>query len=74
MVADEGTRTSTVSRSILNRMRLPIPPLRKINGGERRIRTFEAFATDLQSAPFLATSWYLSNIPRFENHGILELL
>ena len=30
---------------------MPIPSLRQ-NGGERRIRTFEAYATDLQSAPF----------------------
>lgn len=37
-------------RRILSPVRLPVPPLGQSGWG--RIRTFEAIATDLQSAPF----------------------
>ena len=54
--AGEGNRTLTVSLegfcSTIELHPLIIYSKYRMIGGGRRIRTFEAFATDLQSAPF----------------------
>ena len=71
--AGEGNRTLTVSLEGFCST-IELHPLTKFSllqirldfGGGRRIRTFEAYATDLQSAPFGR-----SGIPPKENASLL---